>query len=157
MTWMPLACLQVGCVCSPLTELALIHVLLGAEPVVVIHVRNSPDLVLYFQTAWERIGELVTLLVRQLYLRHRLLQVHVKQTVTFSHDHRRTLSLVRGQNMMEPTFVKTSSKSGCSVECPLVADNDPLQVVTSSQSPAWRWTLRCQLRHEDSTRKLNTE
>jgi hypothetical protein len=50
------------------------------------------------------------LLARNLYLRHKLMQVHVKHPITFRHNGHKTLSLVRGQTQAEPTFVKTSSE-----------------------------------------------
>jgi hypothetical protein len=76
--------------------------------VVVLHVRNSNDLVLYFKDGGERIGEFVVLLVRQLYLSRRLLQVHVKDPITFRHDGTRTLKLTRGEGAAEPVFTKTA-------------------------------------------------
>lgn len=78
-----------------------------------LHVRDHHDLVLYFQSGGERIGEFVTLLTRNLYLRHKLMQVHVKHPITFRHNGHKTLSLVRGQQQAEPTFIKTSSKPLC--------------------------------------------
>ena len=107
----------------------------------VLHVRDKYDLVLYFKTGGDRIGEFVTLLARSLYLRHRLMQVHVKHPITFRHNGHKTLSLVRGQTQAEPMFIKSPSQL---VGFRLLVHQltQCLQVGLTSQCRQSRWETR---------------
>eukprot|EP00730_Choanoeca_flexa_P005620 TRINITY_DN11985_c2_g3_i1.p1 TRINITY_DN11985_c2_g3~~TRINITY_DN11985_c2_g3_i1.p1 ORF type:complete len:1067 (+),score=311.13 TRINITY_DN11985_c2_g3_i1:157-3201(+) len=102
-----------------LEEIDAVTIPAGAEPIVVLHVRDKHDLVLYFKSGGERIGEFVTLLARSLYLRNKLLQVHVKQPITFRHNGHKSLTLVRGEQTDQPTFVKING--GFNIAVPSVA------------------------------------
>ncbi|EDQ88551.1 uncharacterized protein MONBRDRAFT_8879, partial [Monosiga brevicollis MX1] len=80
-----------------------------AEPVIVLHLRDTNDLVLYFKSGGERIGEFVTLLARQLYMNRRLLQIHVRDSITFRFGGTLDLSLQRGAMVTEPVFTKVAA------------------------------------------------